>query len=177
MGRRILVTGGVRSGKSRHAESLFSSVPGVTYIATGYEDDGSDPEWTRRVARHQAQRPASWSTLETLDVADALGHIHGPVLVDCFGLWLTRTLDDLSAWDAPNDQWHFELESRIDRLTTAWRDFGHDAVGVTNEVGWGVVSEQRSGRVFADWLGRLNQRLAACSDEVVLLVAGRALSL
>ena len=50
-------------------------------------------------------------------------------------------------------------------------------VGVTNEVGWGVVSEHRSGRLFADLLGRLNQQVAAASDEVVLLVMGRPLVL
>ena len=53
----------------------------------------------------------------------------------------------------------------------AWREA--DVVGVTNEVGWGVVSEHRSGRLFADLLGRLNQQVAAASDEVVLMVMGR----
>jgi adenosylcobinamide kinase/adenosylcobinamide-phosphate guanylyltransferase len=48
---------------------------------------------------------------------------------------------------------------------------------VTNEVGWGLVSEHRSGRVFTDLLGRVNQQVAAASDEVVLLVAGRSLRL
>lgn len=177
MAKRVLVTGGVRSGKSRHAESVFAGVPGVTYIATGYPDDGSDPEWTRRVARHQAERPDTWSTVETLDVAAALAAAEGPVLIDCFGLWLTRMLDRFDAWTAPRTSWTTDLEIEVDRVAAAWDAFSHDAVAVTNEVGWGVVSEHRSGRIFADRLGRLNQRLATSSHEVVLMVAGRAVYL
>ena len=50
-------------------------------------------------------------------------------------------------------------------------------MAVTNEVGWGVVPAHSSGRLFADLLGRVNQEVAAASDEVVLLVAGRPLHL
>ena len=56
-----------------------------------------------------------------------------------------------------------------------WAQCPHDVVAVTNEVGWGVVSEHRSGRIFADWLGRLNQQVAAASDRVLLVVAGQVL--
>jgi adenosylcobinamide kinase/adenosylcobinamide-phosphate guanylyltransferase len=46
-------------------------------------------------------------------------------------------------------------------------------VGVTNEVGSGVVPGTRAGVLFRDALGRLNRRLADESDEVHLVVAGR----
>jgi adenosylcobinamide kinase/adenosylcobinamide-phosphate guanylyltransferase len=172
---RVLVTGGVRSGKSRHAERLLWDVPGVTYIATGYPADPADAEWSRRVARHQASRPSSWTTVETRDVAGALDAAEGPVLIDCIGLWLTRTLDALDAWDAPQQEWIDDLEAEIERIADAWRRFGHAAVAVTNEVGWGVVPDHRAGRVFADNLGRTNQHLAAGADDVVLCIAGRTL--
>jgi len=63
------------------------------------------------------------------------------------------------------------------RLTAAWADTTADVVAVTNEVGWGVVPATVSGRRFQDELGRLNQRIAALADEVVLVVAGRVLPL
>lgn len=175
---RVLVTGGVRSGKSRYAESLLDGVEGVTYIATGYPADPvADSDWADRVAKHQASRPASWATVESLDLAGALDAATGPVLIDCLGLWLTRTLDALEAWEAPREAWEDALVAEVDRIAEAWARFDRPAVAVTNEVGWGVVPDQRAGRLFADGLGRVNQRLAQSSDEVFLLVAGRPLSL
>ena len=93
-----LVTGPVRSGKSRHAEHLVGRLathPGVvTYVATGRRADPSDPEWSRRVADHRARRRGSWRTVETTDVVGALAAATGPVLVDCLGTWLTAVVDD-----------------------------------------------------------------------------------
>ncbi|MBM6404220.1 bifunctional adenosylcobinamide kinase/adenosylcobinamide-phosphate guanylyltransferase [Phycicoccus sp. CSK15P-2] len=172
---RTLVTGGVRSGKSHVAEGLFDAREGVTYVATGPRAD--DPDWADRVAAHRARRPASWSTLETSDLAGALAGLTGPALVDCAGTWLTSVLDDLGAWDAPRADWVDALHERTDAVVAAWAGCPHDVVLVTNEVGWGVVPAHRSGRVFADELGRLNQDLAAVSDTVLLVVAGRVLPL
>ena len=62
-------------------------------------------------------------------------------------------------------------------LSAQFKGHADDVVVVTNEVGWGVVSEYRSGRMFADNLGRLNQQVAAACDQVFLMVAGRPLSL
>ena len=170
---RVLVTGGVRSGKSRHAESLLPSDAPATYLACGPTSD--DPDWALRVAAHQARRPATWSTVETSDAAHALRERTGPVLLDCLGTWLTAQLDELDAWESPQEQWEAELDARVDALDTAWRAAPH-VVAVTNEVGWGVVPAYRSGRVFADRLGLLNQRLAASADRVLLVVAGQVLT-
>jgi len=62
-------------------------------------------------------------------------------------------------------------------LIDAWRAAGGPLVAVTNEVGWSVVPEHRSGRTFRDVLGVTNQRIAAVSDDVLLVVAGRVLRL
>ncbi|GAB3714106.1 bifunctional adenosylcobinamide kinase/adenosylcobinamide-phosphate guanylyltransferase [Mariniluteicoccus flavus] len=175
--QRVLVTGGVRSGKSRHAESLLAGLSVVTYVAPGHVPDPvADSEWAARVAAHQQGRPVHWRTLETADVVGALRAATTPLIVDCLGTWLTRQLDDLGAWDSRTD-WEAELQSRIDHLAHAWRACDQTLVGVTNEVGWGLVSEHRSGRVFADWLGRTNQTIAEACDEVHLVVAGRVLVL
>ncbi|WP_036921461.1 bifunctional adenosylcobinamide kinase/adenosylcobinamide-phosphate guanylyltransferase [Propionicicella superfundia] len=175
---RVLVTGGVRSGKSRYAEDRLRGAPAVTYVATGYPaDPDADPEWALRVARHQSSRPQTWRTVETLDIAAVLEDATGPVLIDCFGLWVTRTLDSLAAWDAPRVAWEARWAAEVDRLTAAWARCPLPVLAVTNEVGWGVVPDHRAGRLFADGLGRLNQRLAETADEVVLMVAGRPLRL
>ena len=169
---RVLVTGGVRSGKSRHAESLLEG-GAATYVAPGPVVD--DADWQVRVAAHRARRPDSWTTLETHDLAAALA-TPGPVLVDCLGTWLTAVIDEHALWEAPAD----EVTDLVDRLASraiavlAARD---DVVLVTNEVGLGVVPEHRSGRLFRDLLGLVNQRVADACDEVHLVVAGRVLRL
>lgn len=176
---RVLVTGGVRSGKSRHAESMLlppyrAAGAAVTYLATGPQRD--DADWAARVAAHQHRRPATWRTVESTDAAAALRAAGGPVLLDCLGTWLTAQLDALAAWEAPEEEWAAGLEHRVADLESAWR-VAPDVVAVTNEVGWGLVSEHRSGRIFADRLGWLNQRLAASADRVDLVVAGQVLTI
>jgi adenosylcobinamide kinase/adenosylcobinamide-phosphate guanylyltransferase len=170
---RVLVTGGVRSGKSRHAEALLDDREHVDYLAPGPVPGPEDPEWAARVAAHQAARPGHWRTVETPDVAAAL-RPGSPALVDCLGTWLTAQLDELNAWDG--EGWEPELTARLEALVTAVA--GHDdVVLVTNEVGLGVVPEHASGRLFRDLLGTVNQRVAAVCDEVHLVVAGRVLTL
>ena len=176
---RHLVTGGVRSGKSRHAEALLLPPhvdPGVavTYLATGPQ--GDDADWRARVDAHRSRRPASWRTVESTDAASALWDAQGPVLLDCLGTWLTAQLDEIAAWEAPETHWSATLDERIADLEAAWLATDH-VVAVTNEVGWGLVSEHRSGRIFADRLGWLNQRLAASADRVDLVVSGQVLTI
>ncbi len=166
---RVLVTGGSRSGKSRHAESLLSGAD-VDYVATGFPPSPDDPDWAERVRLHRARRPGSWSTIETLDVADVLAADSGrPVLVDCLSLWLTRVIDRCGGWDGSMPH---ALAREVDALVGAVRTTARPVVLVTNEVGWGVVPAHESGRVFRDLLGVLNAQVAAECDEVWLCVSG-----
>ena len=179
---RILVTGGVRSGKSRHAEALVASWPaaadGACYVATGPTPDvESDPDWSARVASHRARRPTSWTTAETRDLAGVLARSDRPLLVDCLGTWMTGLIDDAAAWDASTTDLSALVDDAVAELLPALRACAHDVALVTNEVGLGVVPEHRSGRVFRDLLGTLNQQVAAECDEVHLVVAGRVLRL
>jgi adenosylcobinamide kinase/adenosylcobinamide-phosphate guanylyltransferase len=174
---KVLVTGGVRSGKSRHAESLLAAEPHVTYVAPGSTAlEDPDPDWVARIAAHQARRPATWTTLETRDLAAALA-VPGPVLVDCLGTWLTAVLDSASAWELPSPDVHDLLDAALGPAGAALAAHPGPVVLVTNEVGLGVVPEHRSGRLFRDLLGVVNQRLATACDEVHLVVAGRVLVL
>ena len=176
--RRVLVTGGVRSGKSRYAERLLADEPQVTYLAPGPEPDPvADPEWAARIAQHRDRRPAHWTTVETVEVADAVRGNDGAVLLDCLGTWVTAILEGLDAWERAPVEWRGDFDERVDDLVRAWADHPGTAVAVTNEVGWGLVSEHRSGRIFTDLLGTVNQQVAAVCDDVFLLVVGRALRL
>ncbi|MBF4162690.1 bifunctional adenosylcobinamide kinase/adenosylcobinamide-phosphate guanylyltransferase [Nocardioides acrostichi] len=184
---QVLVTGGVRSGKSRHAEALVRGLAGegpATYVAPGPAPDpvpggGADPDWAARVAAHRARRPVAWTTLETTDVAGAVRGAapEGPVLVDCLGTWLTALLDDAEAWEWTAPRLEELLDERLHGLTTALGEGPGEVVLVTNEVGLGVVPAHRSGRVFRDLLGTVNQRVGGVVGEVHLVVAGRVLVL
>lgn len=166
--RRTVVLGGARSGKSVYAESLLAAEPAVIYLATGGRRD-DDPEWIQRVGRHRARRPHHWRTVETVDVATQLRTADAPVLLDCLGTWLTARLDRHRVWDGgPVDAVHAD----IDDLLSAWQQCSVAVIAVTNEVGSGVVPDTPSGRLFQDLLGVLNMRIAAVSDQVVLMVAG-----
>lgn len=172
---KVLVTGGVRSGKSQHAESLFPGSAPVTYVAAGPTYD--DADWAARVARHQERRPAWWTTVETTDVAVAIDQAPGSVLVDCMGTWLTAVIDEAGLWEAPMGEVEDAVLSPLAEIVDAVAAAPGRVVLVTNEVGFGVVPEHRSGRLFRDLLGTVNQRVATACDEIHLVVAGRVLRL
>jgi adenosylcobinamide kinase/adenosylcobinamide-phosphate guanylyltransferase len=175
---RVLVTGGVRSGKSRHAEALLAGRDDVVYVAPGPTSaEDSDPDWAARIAAHRQRRPAGWVTCETRDLAAALTSPAGPVLVDSLGTWVNGVLDEESAWDLPSSEIEELVAERTGSVVAAVGACAVDVVLVTDEVGLGVLPEHRSGRVFRDLLGTLNQRVAAACDEVHLVVAGRILVL
>ncbi len=172
------MTGGARSGKSRYAESVLATEVAVSYVAPGpAPDPTADPEWAARIRTHQARRPPHWTTVETPDLPAALRQLDGAVLVDCLGTWLTAVVDQLGTWDVPLGDWQDQFQPRLDDLVQAWTEAPGPVVAVTNEVGWGLVSQYRSGRIFVDLLGLTNQAIAAASDEVILVVAGRALKI
>lgn len=174
---KVLVTGGQRSGKSRYAEDLLADEPQVTFLAPGpAADPQADAEWAARIAIHRQRRPGSWVTVEHAG-ANALRAAAPPVLLDSLGSWLTTLIDDLGVWDEPLPSWRPRFDDALAALVAAWRDLDGRAVAVTSEVGWGLTSEHRSGRMFIDLLGEVNQSMAAASDEVVMLVAGRPLRL
>lgn len=175
---KTLVTGGVRSGKSFQAESLLVGEPAVTYVAPGPPaDPAADPEWAARVAAHQAQRPAHWTTVETADLADAITATNGAVLIDCMGTWLNTTISELDGWAATLDDWQPEALRRLDATCAAISAHPEPVVIVTHEVGLGVAPEQRRARIFRDLLGTVNHQIADECDDVLLVVAGRVLRL
>jgi adenosylcobinamide kinase / adenosylcobinamide-phosphate guanylyltransferase len=177
---RVLVLGGARSGKSERAELRLAGEPDVTYVAAGGAAGprDHDPEWAARVAAHRARRPGWWRTAETTELAQVLASAGGALLIDGIGGWLAAALEECGAWaDGAGEGWAARLAQRTGELVAAWRQTAAHVVAVSDEAGLGVVPATPAGRLFRDELGRLNQRLAAESDEAELVVAGRIVAL
>ncbi len=155
--------GGVRSGKSRHGETLVERQPGASiYLATA---EAGDAEMAARIAAHRARRGDRWTTVEApLDLVGALERETGPgraVLVDCLTLWLSNLMG------AGRD-----VARECAGLIAALPGLSGPIVFVSNEVGQGIVPDNAAARAFADHAGRLHQDLAAVADHVVFMTAG-----
>lgn len=161
---RELILGGARSGKSALAERRArDSGLAVCYIATA---TAGDAEMAARIARHRADRPAHWTTLEEpLALARVLreqARADRCLLVDCLTLWLGNLLGASAA----------RLERETAALLETLPALPGQILLVSNEVGQGVVPMGELSRRFVDEAGRLHQRLAAICERVTLVVAG-----
>ncbi|MGL4305395.1 MAG: bifunctional adenosylcobinamide kinase/adenosylcobinamide-phosphate guanylyltransferase [Mycobacteriaceae bacterium] len=175
---RTLVLGGIRSGKSRYAESLLSATTldseSIRYIATAARPLNSDPEWLARIATHQKSRPPWWSTVETADLIGTLQEEpHATAIIDDLGMWLTRQFDELCAWESVTTS----VSKRCQDLVAAVTNYQGTLILVSPEVGLTIVPATRSGRQFADELGLLNSAIAQVCEHVVLVVAGLPMNL
>jgi adenosylcobinamide kinase/adenosylcobinamide-phosphate guanylyltransferase len=158
-----LVLGGARSGKSTYAERLMGrlAMP-ITYVATLQVRD--DQDLSARVARHRERRPAGWHTVEAgLDLPAVVRSLPGSMLLDSLGPWVAAHGEAVTV-DGP-------------ALCRALTERAGDSVVVSEEVGLGVHPSSAAGRQFRDALGTINQDVAEVADQVLLIVAGRALPL
>ena len=181
-----LILGGARSGKSRVAREraagyghIFPSQAHgrVCYIATARP--GDDAEMQARIARHRADRPMDWQTVEApIALAEAVEEAApccAVVLVDCLTLWLSNLM-----WEnreAPGAETEAKALAEIDRIAVAARSAGRQVILVSNEVGWATVPDSPVARAFRDLQGIANQHAARFADEVLLVVAGLAMKL
>ncbi|MGW6121881.1 bifunctional adenosylcobinamide kinase/adenosylcobinamide-phosphate guanylyltransferase [Nocardia sp. NPDC055165] len=169
---RVLVLGGARSGKSAFAEAVLTDAPSVRYLATAVVDP-ADHDFADRIAVHRDRRPEHWTTVENTEPATVLATAAPATLLDDIGTWLTARLDARDAWDAPRGT----VTPDCDTLVEAVAAYRERLVIVSPEVGLGVIPATRSGRLFRDEIGALNQRLARACDEAYLIVAGLPLRL
>jgi adenosylcobinamide kinase / adenosylcobinamide-phosphate guanylyltransferase len=160
----VLVLGGARSGKSRFAESLAHQP--AHYIATA---QAFDDEMMLRIADHKKQRGTFWLTHEEpVDLVSVLQHLDQAgnfILVDCLTLWLSNLM--LADMDC---------EAALQKLAAHLLQTRARIVIVSNEVGLGIVPENKLARRFRDVQGMANQRIAALALNVVFLAAGLPLS-
>lgn len=178
--RLILITGGVRSGKSDFALKLAQEIGGpVLFVATATAEDD---EMRQRIAEHQSRRPApeaGWRTLErSMNLADAIAvHEDGAqvVVIDCLNFWVFNVLAATSSRgpeepDPPAAQ--ARMVDELGALHDWFRASPASLIVVTNEVGMGLAPPYPSGRAFRDLLGWANQFVSTRATEVYLLVAG-----
>lgn len=166
-----LILGGVKSGKSRYAEQqvkAWVAQPGnsdreVIYLATA--ENREDDDFSGRISRHRAQRPAEWKTIEEpLDVSTVIADASGAsqcILLECLTLWVSNLLRDEAS-----------LSEHIDDFCETLDAYEGEIILVSNETGLGIIPPNALARRFGDEVGILHQRLAVLCDEVVLTVAG-----
>jgi len=161
-----LVLGGVRSGKSRYAQTLASRYRRVTFLATARPSDG---EMRERIAMHRRERPASWKTVEVpLDLPKTItaeSRRSDLLLVDCLTLFVANAMTR-----HPREPSSVRLAT--ERVCQAIRASKASVIVVSNEVGSGIVPVYRSGRIYRDLLGQMNQEIAKIADNVVFMIAG-----
>ena len=125
-----------------------------------------------KIARHRRERPSSWKTLEVPtglpEKIRSESRNADVLLIDCFTLYVANVMRTGRSSENLNNL-------HIRKLRDAIRSSSSSIIAVSNEVGSGVVPAFRSGRVYRDMLGQLNQEVAAIADNVVLMVAGQPL--
>jgi adenosylcobinamide kinase/adenosylcobinamide-phosphate guanylyltransferase len=165
--RSWLILGGARSGKTARALAIGEGFTSRIYIATA---EALDDEMAARIARHRQERGAAWTTIEAPLELPAkilgIGAVDAVCVVDCLTLWLSNLMG------AGRD-----ISAATDELCRAIPQAAPALVMVSNEVGLGLVPETSLGRTFRDHQGRLNQAVAAVTEQVEFVAAGLPLRL
>lgn len=164
MGEKILITGGVKSGKSRFALKIAREIEKgeKIFIATARP---IDEEMEDKIEKHEKERGSDFQTVEEpIHLGDTLKKINqSTVVIDCLTLWLSNLF-----FEVRESEKLFEIESFIQAL----KEFGGNIIIVTNEVGWGIIPESETSRNYQAELGRLNQEVAEICDVVYVLISG-----
>lgn len=159
---KALFIGGMKSGKSRHAEefALKHAHTKPFYLAT---TEFIDKEMQQRIEIHKLQRGDSFITLEEpLKLSQSISKCDDIVLVECISIWMNNMLHH-----------KFELQE-IEEETKRLLSLPNDMVFVLNDVGSGIIPENPLARKFIDINGKISQLIAAECDEVFFTIAGIA---
>lgn len=169
-GKTILVTGGSRSGKSRHALELTKNInasknASKIFLATA---EPLDNEMAERIQKHQDERGKEWTTIEEpLDPASVLrnkGNQPGFIILDCVTLWLSNMI--------MTNMVRQTILERVHEFISVCKNCTSHIIVITNELGSGIVPLESSARAFRDIAGETNQILASEFDEVISMVSG-----
>jgi adenosylcobinamide kinase/adenosylcobinamide-phosphate guanylyltransferase len=176
MAHIILITGGARSGKSAFAEKrALGFGKSLGYLATAQT---LDDEMSERVRRHRERRGYEWHTIEEpFQLSQALADCDGQyqcMLVDCVTLWLSNLLFRSEECGEPCEE---RIQEDVQSLTRTLQSMVTPVILVSNEVGQGIVPDNRLARLFRDIAGVTNQALATAADEVHVVISGIPLKL
>jgi adenosylcobinamide kinase/adenosylcobinamide-phosphate guanylyltransferase len=144
----------------------------VLFVATA---EAGDDEMRRRIETHKANRPASWTTLETpTDVGKEIREHAGNnrvILIDCITLLVNAVFNEFGE-NLDEEKIEAAVTEEIDEIIDCMKSLDREFIIVTNEVGLGLVPANEAGRFYRDILGKANSMLAATCDEVYLMVSG-----
>ncbi|KEI15210.1 bifunctional adenosylcobinamide kinase/adenosylcobinamide-phosphate guanylyltransferase [Clostridium haemolyticum] len=180
MGKIILVTGGARSGKSNYAENIAKDIEGkILYIATSIP---FDDEMKHRVKKHKESRPEIWDTYEGYKDLDIVvrekNSLYDGMLLDCVTIMTSNFMFDYigdKIGEADNitlDKVEKKIITNFEKLLNEVNKGNSTMILVTNELGYGIVPENKLARVYRDIIGRINQYIASRASEVYLVVCG-----
>ncbi len=166
MSKIILVSGGIKSGKSDFAENIAKKHSEITYVALSdkYPDD---KDWQKKISIHKSKRPIHWKTIETLNLLNVLKKEKNVLLIDSIGGFVFSKLN------LNQNDWIEQVKLLIEALLT----YKKDIIIVGEQTGWSLVSEFDIGKKFSERLGEILSEITKVSDENWLTINGKALSL
>ncbi|MCP5005989.1 MAG: bifunctional adenosylcobinamide kinase/adenosylcobinamide-phosphate guanylyltransferase [Planctomycetes bacterium] len=175
MAKLTFIIGGTRSGKSAVAMQIANKHQNVCYVATASSAQSSetnDSEMLQRIRKHQEGRPANWKTVEApLELDKAISRLNGTfdvILIDCITIYVTNML----LGNEKIEEQEEDIVEAINRLCFVCKETPSHVIIVTNEVGQGIVPDNRLARRFRDIAGHVNQLIAKHADTVFLVTAG-----
>ena len=178
----ILCSGGARSGKSEFAERLALATAGrKAYVATG---QAFDEEMIDRIKKHQERRGEIWNNFEVpLHLAKEWQNISQTadvILIDCLTMFTTNHMMAHGSIQGQQDANQLEATvlAELETLLAAIKSCeGKIVIFVTNEIGLGIVPDNKLARYFRDIAGRVNRTVAMAADKLYLTISGVTIEL
>lgn len=170
MGKITFVLGGARSGKSAYSLKLAKKYKKVAFVATCLH---LDKEMKKRIELHKKSRPSYWRTFESTQgissLLEEIGSKFEVIIIDCLTLWVSGLLFSGLMEDA--------IEEEIIKTLSVLKKIKGSSIIVSNEVGLGIVPRNKLARRFRDIAGRINQLVAAKSNNVFFMISGLPLKI
>lgn len=178
----ILCSGGARSGKSEFAEQLALSLKGrKAYVATG---QAFDDEMKDRIKKHQLRRGKEWITFEIpLHLHknwEQIKNVSDVILIDCLTMFTSNHVfahGDINTQEDANRIESIILKELRLLLQEINNSNDKTVIFVTNEIGLGIVPENKLARYFRDITGRVNREVASAANKMYLTISGVTIEL
>jgi len=157
---KTLFIGGIKSGKSFLAETYTIKHANTKpiYLAT---TEFIDAEMSERILQHKKQRENNFTTLEEpLRLNSIVTNIDDIVLVECVSMWINNMLYHEYTFD--------DIKKEIQLILAQEKNI----VFVLNDVGSGIIPDNKLAREFIDISGKISQIIAKECDEVFHVIAG-----